>query len=370
MKQAFEIRNEKPDDVVRALTSASVPRRSTGLLFLTGKLAEKTEAIARRALGNTLMTEWLIVPSVGAISHWGEIEGASGAVGLRLPVKAEILASSRPDREFGALIVNEMRASAGATTCVFIQGDFRSDDWLAEVRSSKFDAQDRIYGGGTLPKAPIYVLRTGEIAECHAAALVLPGRTVSQMSVSSACRLLSPLGRITKSTGPLIEEIDHLPALERLRQSTQGLEEGSLVLLALAAGPRPLDPGGRSLALWPIVGVDPTKGAILLNDTPPDAPLAFAVRDAHAARTDFEAHLRNLRKQSAGNAPGFGIYISCAGRGRTLYQSPDVDSRLISSEFPGLPFVGMHSTFEMAPLGGRLTPQIYAGVLGFFSLPS
>src|SRR5690606_25078191 len=170
----------------------------------------------------------------------------------------------RADREFGAHIVSAMRASAGSTTCVFIQGDVRSDDWLEEVRSSKLDMQSSIYGGGTLPQAPILLVREGEVTGGHAAALVFPGRTVTQLCVSSACRLLSPLGRVTKSKGPLIEEIDHVPALERLRQSTQGLEEGSLVLLSLAGGTRPLDPGGRSLALWPIVGVDPTRGAVLL----------------------------------------------------------------------------------------------------------
>jgi small ligand-binding sensory domain FIST len=371
VKQAFEIRNEKPDHVVQALANASVARASTGLLFLTGKLASAAEVVARGALGKTLLTEWLIVPSAGVISNSGEIEGESGAVGLLLPVRGDLIISPRPDRQFGTRIVAQMRASAGSTTCVFVQGDVRSDEWLVELHASKFDAQDRIYGGGTLPKAPIFIVRESDISQGHAAALILPGRTVGQVRVSSAGRLLSPLGKITRSVGPLIEEIDHVSALERLRQSTQSLEEGSLVLLALGAGDRPLDPAGRSLALWPIIGVDPTRGAILLSDTPPpDTPLAFAVRDSHAARTDFEAHLRNLRKQNAGNAPGFGIYISCAGRGRTLYQSPDVDSRLISTEFPGLPFVGMHSTFEIAPLGGRLTPQIYAGVLGVFSLPS
>jgi small ligand-binding sensory domain FIST len=169
----------------------------------------------------------------------------------------------------------------------------------------------------------------------------------------------------------VILEIDGLPALDRLGESTIGLEEQSLVLLALAGEDRPLASSGRTLALRPIQGVDPNRGSLLLGeDIPEGTRVAFAVRDAHGARADFEAQLRTLRSRSAGAAPGFGLYISCAGRGRALYKSANVDSRLIVSQFPKMPFIGMHSTFEIAPLEGRFTPQVYAGVLGVFSRPS
>jgi hypothetical protein len=345
--------------------------KSTGLLFLTGGLAAQASLIADDLAAHELNTEWLVVCGVGVLSSHGEIEGGSGGVGLRLPVHATVVLAQRGNIDFGRALLTEMQDCAGSTSCVFLRGDANDDAWLAEVRHAGRREQANIYGGGSLPGAQIYCVRGDRVEQGMAAGLVLKGRTLSQISTSSACRLLSPLGHITRSQGATIHEIDGLPALERLGESTRGLEVGSLVLLAVATGDRPLDPAGRTLALRPIIGVDPTVGSIVLDEPVPEhASVAFAVRDAHGARTDFDAHLRSLRAQSAGSAPGFGIYVSCAGRGRSLYKSADVDSRLIAAQFPNMPFVGLQSTYELAPLGECLTPQVYAGVLGIFSLPS
>lgn len=371
MSEAFEFRTEFRAPLVRAAVQRSVSRASSGLLFLTGKLAAQAALIADDLSAHDLKTEWLVVCGVGVLSTHGEIEGESGGVGLLLPVRAATVLAPRASIEFGRALLASMRDSAGSTACVFLRGDSGDDAWLAEVRGAGRNQQVNIYGGGSLPGAQIYCVRNGRVEQGMAASLVLPGRTMSQISTSSACRLLSPLGEVTGSSGAVIQEIDHLPALTRLGESTIGLEEGSLVLLAIAAGDRPLDPAGRTLALRPIIGVDPTLGSIFLDEAPPKgATVAFAVRDAHGARADFDAHLRSLRSQNAGSAPGFGIYFSCAGRGRSLYKLPDVDTRLIAAQFPNLPFVGLQSTYEIAPLGESLTPQVYAGVLGLFSLPS
>jgi small ligand-binding sensory domain FIST len=98
--------------------------------------------------------------------------------------------------------------------------------------------------------------------------------------------------------------------------------------------------------------------------------IAFAVRDARAARADFDAMLRSLERDLAGGAPEFGIFLNCAGRGSALYGSPDVDTRAVRGRFNGLPLAGMQSSFEIAPYGGRPTLQLYTGVLALFSAPS
>ncbi len=371
MSDAFEFRTEARAPVVRAVVQRSAKRSGIGVLFVTGRLASEAAHIAEDIAAHDLKTHWLVVCGVGVLSCHGEIEGESGAVGLRLPVGGKLVLAERGNSEFGKRVLLQLAQSAGATACIFQRGDERDDSWLSELKSASVAQQSRIYGGGSLPGASLFVVESGKAKEGSAAALVFPGRIVSQISTSSACRLLSPLGDVTRSEGSTIHEIDHLSALERLEQSTVGLEAGSLVLLAVGAGERPLDTAGRTLALRPILGVDPTRGSILIDEPiPRDATVAFAVRDAHGARTDLDAHLRTIRTQSAGSAHGFGIYVSCAGRGRSLYKSPDVDTRLIVSQFPNMPFVGLQSTFEIAPLEGILTSQVYAGVLGVFSLPS
>lgn len=371
MSAAFFHRTDSRAPLVRNAVQKSIGTPSTGLLFLTGKLAAQVAMIADDLAAHDLETEWLIVCGVGVLSPQGEIEGESGGVGLRLPMRAQTVLTVRGDTSFGQALLSQMAESAGSTACVFLRGDARDDTWLAEVRSASTAHQEHIYGGGSLPGAQIYRVRRGKVTHGMAAALVFPGRTRSQISTSSACRLLSPLGEITRSQGSTIQEIDHAPALARLGECTSSLEEGSLVLLAIGAGERPLDPAGRTLALRPILGVDPTAGSIVIDEPlPAGSAVAFAVRDGHGARSDFEAHLRSLRSKSAGSAPGFGIYVACAGRGRSLYKSADVDSRLIAAQFPNMPFVGLQTTYEFAPLDKHLTPQVYAGVLGVFSSPS
>jgi small ligand-binding sensory domain FIST len=77
-----------------------------------------------------------------------------------------------------------------------------------------------------------------------------------------------------------------------------------------------------------------------------------------------------MHRETAGAQPAFGIYVSCAGRGASLYGAQDVDVRVIKHRFPELPLAGMHSSFEIAPHAGAPTLQLYTGVFALFTRPS
>jgi small ligand-binding sensory domain FIST len=98
--------------------------------------------------------------------------------------------------------------------------------------------------------------------------------------------------------------------------------------------------------------------------------MAFAVRDGSRARADLEHTAARMHRETAGAQPAFGIYVSCAGRGASLYGAQDVDVRVIKHRFPELPFAGMHSSFEIAPHAGAPTLQLYTGVFALFTRPS
>jgi small ligand-binding sensory domain FIST len=98
--------------------------------------------------------------------------------------------------------------------------------------------------------------------------------------------------------------------------------------------------------------------------------MAFAVRDGATARQDLEAVVRDLARETAGAAPRFGVYLNCAGRGSSLYGTPDVDIRILRARLGELPIIGMQSSFEIAPVLGRPRLQLYTGVLGLFTAPS
>jgi small ligand-binding sensory domain FIST len=369
--QSFSVQTQRPEALIEATLRHAQGKRSKGIVFLSGALSSHAGVLAEALAANAPQGTWLIASAAGVLSENGELEGESAAVGMKLPTSASVILGQRADAAFGTRLGDELIARPGGTACVLLGTPFGQDEWLDHLRVLLRPHERHVFGGGTLPGQPIVSVEAGSINSGLTASLLLRGSSVSRLCSSSACRLLSPVGKVTKSQGPVIFEIDGGLALERLAESTAGLEEQTLVLLALAGDDRPLSARGRTLALTPIQGVDPGRGTILAGEEIPEGtPIAFAVRDAHRARADFEQQLRTLKSQGAGTAPGFGLYISCAGRGRSLYKSQDVDTRLIVSQFPSMPFVGMHSTFEIAPLQDRLTPQVYAGVLGVFSLPS
>jgi small ligand-binding sensory domain FIST len=98
--------------------------------------------------------------------------------------------------------------------------------------------------------------------------------------------------------------------------------------------------------------------------------MAFAVRDASAARADFEMRIREVARKAAGAAPRFGVCLNCAGRGVALYKNPDTDLRMLKARFGEIPWIGLFSSFEIAPHGDEPALQLYSGVVGLFTSPS
>jgi small ligand-binding sensory domain FIST len=194
-----------------------------------------------------------------------------------------------------------------------------------------------------------------------------------------------PLKVITKTRGSMVLEIEGAPALEVLSSVADNLEDQPLVFVALAPplrdDPSNVDPSlahhGERLAERPEVliravqGVDPVRRGLLVSDeVRPGMRLAFAVRDAKAAREDLQTAVRELLREANGAAPRFGIYINCAGRGSNLYGQKDVDLKILKARLGELPLAGMQSSFEVSEVGGKPALQLYTGVLGVFTAPS
>ena len=122
----------------------------------------------------------------------------------------------------------------------------------------------------------------------------------------------------------------------------------------------------------PVRGIDPTRRGVMVGpEVKPGMRLAFAVRDAAAARSGLQSAVSTLSRQSLGAVPRFALYLSCAGRGQGLYGAPDVEARILRQRFGDLPIAGMHSAFEIVPWGpGEARLALYTGVLALFRSPS
>jgi small ligand-binding sensory domain FIST len=372
----FVQKGQSPERVAQGLVESfrSVKSPSAGLVFLGGSLGDHVqdvgEALSRAALGFPL----LVASGSGVISERGEIENepAASAIAFRGgSPEAIVTAAANHDDAAEALTtrLNALGRGSLSTALVFAQSEGFSVDSIEPLLGAK---TANIVGAGTPNSAPIAAIdREGRLGLGILGAMLMRGLTPARVRSSPACRLLMPLRPITGARGPLLSEIGGERALDVLQGAASGIQGQPLVLTVLAPEPSPGEGARGDLIVRGIQGVDPARGAIVLSgELKQGWRVAFAVRDAGAARADLELVMRDLARESAGAAPLFGIYVSCAGRGRSLYDSPDVDLRVLRGRFPEVPLIGLHSSFEIAPFDGRTAVHFYTGVFALFTAPS
>jgi small ligand-binding sensory domain FIST len=168
---------------------------------------------------------------------------------------------------------------------------------------------------------------------------------------------------ITRSRRNAVLELGGQPAAQCFRRflQAQGIERHEQLPPVLFVALR--DPGASEHLIRAIVGVDPDSGAVVVQAAMESGmELAFAWRETLAAMRDRDRMLKTLRAtpQTPVRAA---LYFNCMGRGRSLHLEDDADLRAIRSAFPGVPVIGMASSFELGPLAGKTRLLMYSGVL-------
>jgi len=388
--QSFSIASDDPEKAARAFAQAArrVNRPSGAVIFAAGALGERLVLLARAVAKLTPDLPVCLAAGAGVVSERGEVEGQSAATGIIWSG-----GSARPfsvaghnAEAIGSQLCEAIRAteqqSRSATALVFARPNGLAPhvlEPLAELRRT------RVIGAGTVGESPVLAIQPGGALDPGpAGGIVLSGLSAPLVRASAACRLLMPLKVISKTRGSMVLEIEGAPALEVLSSVADNLEDQPLVFVALAPpveqeaarvdpslerGSRP--PERPDILIRAVQGVDPVRRGLLVSDeVRPGMRLAFAVRDAKAAREDLQSAVRDLLREANGAAPRFGIYLNCAGRGSSLYGKPDVDLKILKARLGELPLAGMQSSFEVSEVGGKPTLQLYTGVLGLFTAPS
>lgn len=371
------VRGESPGRLVSSIREAAAGMGSKkpagGLVLVAGGMATKLAAIAE-ALGRAnLGFPLLLASGSGVVTERGEIEGESAAaVLLWLGGSAEAWVVSASQAELCLTLSRELRArneAARAETClVFLRPNGVQPHDIEALHGLK---GSRVLGAGTLSDSDVYAVESsGTVRSGAAGVLTVRGLPAPILTTSPACKLLMPLREISEVRGSMVLSIEGEPALEVLSTVAHALVDQPLVFVALATE-RGQDSVRPPLLLRAVQGVDPARhGLIVSEEVRKGMRMAFAVRDASAARADFEMRIRELARESAGAAPRFGICLNCAGRGVSLYKNPDTDLRMLKARFGEIPWIGIFSSFEIAPHGGEPTLQLYSGVVGLFTSPS
>jgi len=112
-----------------------------------------------------------------------------------------------------------------------------------------------------------------------------------------------------------------------------------------------------------LVGIDPVHGWLAIGDqvTPGDR-MMFVRRDSSSARDEMMAMLANLKKRLTAPPRG-GVYFSCVGRGRNMFDKAGAEAAMIRQVLGDIPLIGFSCGGEIS--NGRLYG--YTGVLAVFT---
>lgn len=389
--QSFSFAGDDPEKAARAFSQAvwRVTRPSGAMVFAAGALGEKLIELARAIAQASPGLPVCLAAGAGVVSERGEVEGQSAATGIvwsggsALPFAVTGHNAEAVGAQLSQAIKSSESNGRSTTAVVFARPNGLAPHVLEPLSELR---RTRVIGAGTVGDAPVIALGAdGNLSPGPAGGMVMSGIQAPLVRASAACRLLMPLKVISKTRGSMVLEIEGAPALEVLSSVADNLEDQPLVFVALAP-PVPqeswraepsFDPKHDRAAERPEVliravqGVDPVRRGLMVSDeVKPGMRLAFAVRDAKAAREDLQSAVRELLRDANGAAPRFGIYLNCAGRGSSLYGQRDVDLKILKSRLGELPLAGMQSSFEVSEVGGKPSLQLYTGVLGLFTAPS
>jgi small ligand-binding sensory domain FIST len=297
----------------------------------------------------------VVVQASGVLTEQGELETAPALSGIVWGGSSvEVGVADDP---------NELEAQLSAKGALLL---FAAAEGFDSATLARVAARHRVCFGAGAPACEVYALRAGVPAKGKVAALRLGQAPV--VDQAAACKLASEPMVITEMTGELVTRLDGRPALDVLREKAGGGKHGGgLVLVALFENGH-----DDRFLVRPLRGIDTDRrGLAIAARLREGETIGFAVRDSLAARAALEASVRRVEQAAQGAAPSFALFLSCAGRGRSLYGAVDVDLRLLKHRYPAIPIAGMHSSFELVPWGeGQVRLQLMTGLTALFTMPS
>ena len=371
---SLEVRASSPAQVARRSTELieRVPHPCGGLVFVTGELGDELPTLARLIADLQTGIPWLLAAGPGLLTTSGEVVGQSAATLLVWANGSPFTASLSPDdpSDLGSCLERELGPDLDCP-CLLIMQDSGLTAGGLSLALSRFRSRC-LFGAITSGRSLPHVVDHGHVDSGTGALMCFRGLSTPTLATSPASRLLTAPARVTRVKGPLLLEIDARPAIDFLQRAGARLTSPELILLAVVPDPRAVGRRGQPpMVLRMLRGVDPSRQALVL-DEPIDvgSHVAIAVRDAGAAHANLEETLGDLKQRLAGAAPLFVLHFDAMARGRSLYGTGDVDSRMLRQRLGELPVAGLKSSLEIAPLTDTPMALTLTALFAVFTNPS
>jgi len=188
--------------------------------------------------------------------------------------------------------------------------------------------------------------------------------------VSQGAAPLGPELTITSADGRVIHELAGKPALVKLREVFEGLDEqernliGSGLLLGIVIDPAKPEYEQGDFLVRGVVGADTERGSIAIGEyVHPGQIVRLHARDAHSADRDLNEGLRTL----GATAPAGALCFTCTGRGRGLFGVPDHDVAALARALGDAPLAGFFAAGEIGPVRGASFQHSFSASVAVFA---
>jgi small ligand-binding sensory domain FIST len=279
-----------------------------------------------------------IEEGAGALAGMPELDGADGAILLADP------ATFPTDAVLRFL-------SESAPTVPLVGG-------LASARTA---------GGGTALFLGEEVVDEGAVGVRLDGVELLP-------CVSQGASPIGPELTITAADGNIIVELAGKPALEKLRETIEGLpaEDLALVqgglLMGIVVDVNKPDYVQGDFLVRGLMGADPDTGQVAVAaDVRAGQVVRLHARDAASADRDLREALSMHMRALGGRRPAGALVFSCNGRGRGLFGHGDHDAEAVADELAGAPAAGFFAAGEIGPVGGETFLHGFTATVAVFA---
>jgi small ligand-binding sensory domain FIST len=195
---------------------------------------------------------------------------------------------------------------------------------------------------------------------------VLLGGVEVRTVVSQGCRPIGDPLVVTRGHRSFVEELAGRPALERLRDLAERLDDEERELLQRGLHLGFVIDEHRSefrrgdFLVRNVLGADRATGAIAVGEiVEVGRTVQFHVRDARTADEDLRALLAGVPAHAA-------LLFRCNGRGRAFFGVADHDVGVVLDELGPVPIAGMFCAGELGPVGSRNALHGYTASLALF----
>ena len=267
-------------------------------------------------------------------------------------------------------------ALTGASGAIVLPDPYTFDTRALLERLRTEGARMPLLGGqasGRTFEGSAALFRDELVLDEGAVGLVFEGVPMSPY-VSQGAAPLGPELTITRAEGRVVQELAGRPALVKLREVFDELDErdqrrirsGLLIGIVIDAGKPEYEQG--DFLVRGVVGADSDSGSIALGEEVRAGQVVrLHARDARSADRDLEEGLQAHRAALGGSAPAGALCFSCTGRGRAMFDVADHDAALLARVLADAPTAGFFAAGEIGPVRGECFQHTFSASVALFS---